>query len=187
MKRGLHFIFSIALLMTPISDFSQFKYISPMPGSKFHHIQTNIILKNGGYIQSSSLKSNLVSIRGTKSGDHHARIVLSGDKKTILIYPEPIFESGESVAVTINDGFKKTDGSVIHGITFQFDTRPDWNFTSDGVNKKDTSSDLRDDCALIPYTIISTANAYKADAFYYNFRNSNPKCWARTILSNAGD
>ncbi|HYV92728.1 MAG TPA: aryl-sulfate sulfotransferase [Chitinophagales bacterium] len=202
MKNRIRFIICCVLLFLATSAMAQFQYISPLPGSKIHHKETNIILKNGSFIKPASLRSDLVSITGTKSGGHHARIVLSDDKKTIVIYPEPIFQDGETVVVTVRDGFEKTDGTVIRGTAFQFETHPEWIFRHDGGTKKtmanlsgfygdntsETNSDVRGGgCALIPYQVISNNSAYKADVFYYNFRNTNPKCWARTIISNEGD
>lgn len=202
MNHRLHFICVYVLLFAATSAFGQFRYISPMPGGKFHKKQTNIILKNGNYIQSSSLKSELVSITGTKSGAHHARIVLSDDKKTIVIYPEPIFQDAETVTVSVADGFMKTDGTVIQGTTFQFETRPDWPARPKGVAEKSTgnifgfqgdntnepNSDIRGGgCELVEYEVTFTEDAYNADVFYYNFWNTLPNCWARTIISNKGD
>src|SRR6187397_2941845 len=105
MKHLLRFILSYMLFMAATNAFAQFSYISPKPGSKMHNKETNIILKNGGFINASSLKSDLVTISGTFSGIHTARIVLSTDRKTICIYPEPMLKGGETITVTVADGF----------------------------------------------------------------------------------
>src|SRR6266487_4424442 len=98
MKQPIQFIFSFILLAVATTSFAQFNYINPLPDSKNKNKQTTIILKNGGFIDASSLKNNLVSITGSKSGSHTSRIVLADDGKTICIYPQPIFQGEETVS-----------------------------------------------------------------------------------------
>src|SRR6185295_14351953 len=107
MKHVIPLILGLALFMAATSAFAQFKYIWPMPGSKLSNKETNIILKNGSFIDPSSIKNNLVTITGTRSGLHTARIVLSDDKKTIVVFPHPMLQSGETVIVSVANGFKK--------------------------------------------------------------------------------
>ncbi|HYV94712.1 MAG TPA: aryl-sulfate sulfotransferase [Chitinophagales bacterium] len=185
MKHTVQFIFSFMVFMAAMPAFAQFTYISPLPNSKMKNKQTTIILKNGGFIDQSSLKNNLVSITGTKSGSHTARIVLSDDGKTICIYPQPVFQGDETVSVSIADGFRRKDGIVIQGTSFQFATHPD--HPAQPAANNDGGSRLL--CtSLINYDILTnTSDAFKGDIFFYNFWSSITPCWARTIISNSGD
>src|SRR5690349_3813682 len=127
MKKMLRFILlPIVWAVITCPAFAQFQYISPKPGSERHNKETNIILKNGSYIDRSSLNPSLVSIVGSVSGIHTAKVVLSVDKKTILINAQPILADGETVTVTVADGFRKFDGTIITGTTFSFSTHPAW-------------------------------------------------------------
>src|SRR5689334_23947864 len=126
MTTPLRFLFTFLFLNTVIASQAQFSYISPMPGSKMHNKETNIILRTGKPIDASSLKTNLVSINGSVSGTHECKIKLADDGKSILIYPSPILSGGETVTVVVNDGIRNETGEVIYGITFQFQSHPDF-------------------------------------------------------------
>lgn len=188
MKHVIPLILCLVLFMAATSAFAQFKYISPMPGSKLNNKETNIILKNGSFIAPSSIKNNLITITGTRSGLHTARIVLSDDKKTIVVYPQPMLQSGETITVNVANGFKKTEGTLINGTSFQFETHPDWNLPKSTNNTQGGESGTREICSLTDFSLTYNNNAYPGDVFFYNFwTDFIPHCWARTILSNSGD
>lgn len=185
MKHVIPHLLSFLLLMPVTAAFAQFNYISPLPGSKLANKETNIILKNGSFIDPSSIKNNLVTITGSKSGLHTSRIVLSDDKKTIVIYPQPMLQTGETVTVNVANGFKKSDGTLINGTSFEFETHPEWNLPKKANN--DNASGTRELCSIEPFALTYNGNAYPGAAFYYNFWTSGADCWARTIISNTGD
>ncbi len=183
MKHAVPVILSFILSVLAISAYAQFGYISPLPGSKMSNTTTTIILKNGSLINYSSLKNELVSITGSKSGAHSSTIILSDDRKTICIHPFPVFQDDETVTVSTSDGFRNANGTIIKGIEFEFQTHP-----KHPAVKKDEVEDVRLNCNnLVPYTITTNNNAWDGDIFYYNFWSSSPLCWARTIINNAGD
>src|SRR5215813_13527796 len=104
--------------------FAQYKFISPVPGSQYHNPQTNIILKNGDFIDHSSLENkDLLTIVGSISGNHTWTARLSDDNKTVVIKPNPIFSYGEKVTVTVNSELRKNDGERINGTSFDFQIR----------------------------------------------------------------
>ncbi|HUM46857.1 MAG TPA: hypothetical protein PLD84_08015, partial [Chitinophagales bacterium] len=176
-----------AVLFAPVT-YGQFQYISPVPGSTYHHPETNIILKNGAMIDVQSLDVALISVSGSNSGVHSCRIVLSDDGKTILIYPLQKFTEDEKVSVNIADGFRKKSGEIISGTTFQFSIRPvyspsdkasissalkyakDIEFIDAGIPVDAEPATVRDECEMPDYIITSTGNELKQDVFYYNFR-----------------
>ncbi|MGB3076184.1 MAG: aryl-sulfate sulfotransferase, partial [Chitinophagales bacterium] len=182
----------------------QFQYVSPVPGSTYHHPETNIILRNGSMIDKSSLSSLLIHVTGSLSGVHACRIVLADDGKTIVIYPLKKFSEGEQVYVNVADGFRKTNGALISGTAFQFDIHPvyssndkesirqalkyakDIELIDSGIPVDAQDGDVRDLCAMPTYTITSTGNELKQDVFYFNFRGGDG-CFGKSIISNEGD
>ncbi|MBP9883011.1 MAG: hypothetical protein KBF32_06400, partial [Chitinophagales bacterium] len=61
---------------------AQFNYISPLPGSRYHNPTTNIILKNGQYLDKASVSNKeLLQITGSLSGNHSWTARLSDDGK----------------------------------------------------------------------------------------------------------
>ncbi|MBA2407483.1 MAG: hypothetical protein H0V65_05760, partial [Chitinophagales bacterium] len=81
MKINLTMLLAFA---TILSLKAQFKYVNPLPGSAFHNPQTNIILRNGGFIDAASISDNL-EIIGSVSGKHDYSARLSDDNKTVII------------------------------------------------------------------------------------------------------
>ena len=72
--------------------FAQFKYINPVPGSQYHNPETNIILKNGSFIDRNSIDDkDLLEIHGSVSGNHSWTGRLSDDHKSVIIKPFPVF------------------------------------------------------------------------------------------------
>ena len=72
MHHQFHFIPTLLFCSFIFTARAQFTYISPMPDSKLHNKETNIILRTGRNIDPASLKSDLVSISGSSSGFHSA-------------------------------------------------------------------------------------------------------------------
>jgi hypothetical protein len=197
---------TIIIYCFPLFVAAQYQYISPLPGSKYKNPETNIILKNGDPIDPKSLNSSLINISGSLSGLHTARIVLSNDGKTIVVYPSPKFAEGETVAVAVSDGFKKKSGAIITGVDFQFDIHAkrsasdllhiqnalkyveDSEFKEAGLDPQSFGGNTtRDLCAIPDFTITSNGDEYKGDLFYYNFKTADSGCFARTIMTSGGD
>src|SRR5580765_4683785 len=100
---------------------AQFTYINPLPSSQDHNPQTNIILKNGNYIDPESVQSKgLLEITGSVSGNHTYTARLSDDNKTVVIKPEVIFDYGETVTVTVRTRLRQVTGEPIEGRSFTF-------------------------------------------------------------------
>jgi hypothetical protein len=105
---------------------AQFRYINPKPGSQYRNPETNIILKNGNYIDRTSIQTmNLVDISGSISGRHEYSIGLSDDNKTVIIKPTTVFACNETVTVNVHPGMKQETGEAIEGTSFSFKIRPE--------------------------------------------------------------
>ena len=125
-------LFVLALGIQIVS--AQFNYVSPLPGSKYHNPQTNIILKNGSFIDVASvIQGDLLEIVGSVTGTHSWHARLSDDKKTVVIRPDEAFAFSETVYVTVKDVLRKETGELINGTSFSFETKDA--FTSEQAEK----------------------------------------------------
>lgn len=99
-----------------------FRFVNPKPGSTIVSPSTNIILKHAEFIDMASLSSNLVNVKGSKSGDHRGNLVLSDDGRTIVFNPDVPFDLDEVVNINISKGIRTQTGKVITEFTFQYTT-----------------------------------------------------------------
>ncbi|MBA2423506.1 MAG: aryl-sulfate sulfotransferase [Chitinophagales bacterium] len=188
------------------SAYSQFQYLSPKPGSLYRNPETNIIIRNGDFIDAASMDPQLVHIEGSESGVHISKLALSDDGKTIVAQPVSPFTPGEQVKVIVYDGFRKKSGVLISGTTFNFNIRaPRTNadlqrikdalkyardqeyIETTGTPTEPPTESTRDLCSVIPNVITTTGNEFKGNPFYYNFHGNEAGCFAKTILTNNGD
>lgn len=122
MKKLAIYQFSVYLLFTvcSIQSQAQFSYVSPLPGSKYHHPETNLIFRAGALLDPSSVNSNqLLEITGSQSGVHSWKPVLA-EGRILIIQPEVAFAWGETVQVVLHSLLRKADGSQVEGIAFSF-------------------------------------------------------------------
>lgn len=104
---------------------AQFAYVYPKPGTRYHQPFTNIILRNGAWLDEASvLAGDWITITGSKSGTHEWRARLSDDRRTVTIRPLTPFSYDEQVTVHVKSRLRKSDGHRINGLTFDFYTRP---------------------------------------------------------------
>ena len=187
--------------------FAQFQYINPVPGSSFHNPETNIILKNGNYIDRNSVKDKgLVKIRGSKSGLHKWVARLSDDKKTVTIKPAFDFAYGETVTVTVNSKLKTYQEAKIEGTSFTFKIRNEVTPEQRERYKQARLESLREDGDYLPnenigaklypldsmptFTINVNAHPAPGSIFYANHEDaadgSNKTNSFLTIIKNDG-
>lgn len=186
------------------SAFAQYQFISPVPNSQYHNPETNIILKSALTVNEKSLKGPLVQITGSISGEHTCRIVLSGDQKTILLYPAFPFAFNETVQVSVADGFETMSGEIITGTSFSFQIHPARTAeTTAAIHKAyqrcreeefgvapevpSNAAKMPPECNFPETEITSTGNEYVAPVFMRNQRLNDNICFARQIMDNNGD
>ena len=97
-----------------------FKYISPVPGSKYIMPQNNIALRHGEPIAVESLQNFSIQVNGSKSGKIEGRIVLASDSRTIIFTPFNSFAFGEEVQVNVSGGLETKSGINIEQESFTF-------------------------------------------------------------------
>lgn len=81
---------------------STFKYLSPLPDSKYNMPQATIIIKPEAMPTESSLNGSSIIVKGEKSGIHTGKILFSQKDNCIIFKPDVVFSTGEKVSVEIN-------------------------------------------------------------------------------------
>src|SRR5262245_59929195 len=102
---------------------AQFQYVSPVPGSKLHNPETNIILRPGSIIEAASVQAGLFQVEGSLSGNHECIVKLADGNRVVILEPKTPFLEGEDVSVTVDDGMQ-TNGRTIKGTSFSFQIHP---------------------------------------------------------------
>ncbi len=199
-------IFLLVISAFSNAAFSQFQYISPVPGSALHHPGTNIILRNGNLIAAATLKADHFSVTGAVSGFHAVSMILSDDGKTILLQPDVAFSYDEEVTVTVSDGLRTTAGKKISGTTFTFRTVPLYSedlqqriadsrkrifeeeFGSTTHVENGDTRDLSDwTGGLPPLTIWANNNPAPGSVFFHNFDFAYQPTAHYCIMESDGD
>jgi hypothetical protein len=93
------FISAIAL---PAKSIQSLQYISPVPGSEFNSRESTIILRPEEQSQVQQLlHPGVVRLTGSVSGNITGELILSSDKKTVILKPKQKFAPGEMINVEI--------------------------------------------------------------------------------------
>ncbi|MBK9733319.1 MAG: aryl-sulfate sulfotransferase [Chitinophagaceae bacterium] len=115
-------VFLVLFFLISTSAFAKYQYVSPMPGSTLNAPESQIIIREGSYLDPSSINAERFILEGTKSGYHNFRVAFSDDQKTIVLYPSKPFGFDEKVTVSIMQGLKTLQGYLIDSFTFSFIT-----------------------------------------------------------------
>jgi len=117
----------LGFIVVSASTFAQkfstdlYQFISPVPDSKMILPETNIIIREGEFIDESTLSGNKLNVFGSVSGKHPGSMVLSDDQKTIIFKPYNSFSGGETVYVEYNGGMRKVSGDKLLPFNFKFE------------------------------------------------------------------
>ena len=99
-----------------------YQFLNPKPNASYVSIDSRIILRPGATIASSSVKNDVLSVTGSKSGTHTGTIALANDKKTLNFSPSSAFSEDEIVQVTFAAQLRSENGDTIPGISYTFRT-----------------------------------------------------------------
>jgi hypothetical protein len=174
---------------------SPFQYISPKPGSMMVSNETNIILKHSEIINRETLSSDLINVRGEKSGIHSGELILSDDNRTIVFNLDKPFTGDEEVNVDLMNGIKILSGTEVGDYSFGFTTaetgkvqRPDAAFDEssgltdiqnlEAVNKSGNSSLL----PAPPITIDSISHPSPGYIFMATWDRNVPALYGNFIF-----
>ncbi len=103
-----------------ITSVDEYQFISPIPNSSLNRPETNIIIRDGGLIDESTLDKLEFIVEGSKSGKHNGEIILAGDFKTLTFKPAIPFELGEKVDLKFLSKVKTREGRELPSIQFSF-------------------------------------------------------------------
>ncbi len=127
----------------------KFEYINPSPNSEYVSISSKILLRPGQELDRSSINNEILTVIGSKSGNHPGTVYLSNDSKTIIFSPYTNYQTDEDVKVTLNYGVKTSNGKSAGEISFSFHTsknvntlineKPEENFVQNTIKIKKTS------------------------------------------------
>ena len=107
------------------SSSTGYRYLSPVPGSSLVSRTSNVIIRQGDFIDAESIHSpGVFSLMGSISGEHQLSVKLSDDGKTILLVSERPFEPSERVTVTVGSGAKTLTGVALPSTSFSFTVTP---------------------------------------------------------------
>jgi hypothetical protein len=84
--------------------------------------KTNIILRNSGFIDRTTLSTSRIRVTGSESGEHAGEFILSDDGRTIVFNPDMAFSRGEEVSVVLAEGIKTSTGVEVPEFSFTFST-----------------------------------------------------------------
>ena len=180
---------------------AQFQFLFPMPGSEDHSTNCNIVIREGNRLKAASLIGNdLFKITGSESGMHSFDVILSRDKKTILLKPQVPFAEDETVRVDINAGIEKENGQKINEYSFSFKTTPKLTpelsqqlerdlkrVYEDDFGKEDELSNDIYQHGLPPVYITVNNNPAPGDIFFHNYNTNGVPTGHWSIISNDGD
>ena len=107
-----------------LAQTSAFQYISPKPNSMLNSRETNIILKQGSFIDKLSVQEYFFVVSGSESGIQKGTLILSDDDKTLVFQPFKKFIPNEVVTVNLLSGIKTTAGKEIGPLSFSFTISP---------------------------------------------------------------
>ena len=96
------------------------QYISPLHQSELNSRSSEIIIRQGGEIDRASLSADLFSVMGENSGIQTGTVIPSTDGKTIIFRPDNLFDPGEKISVTINEGLREQNGNTVPSFDFTF-------------------------------------------------------------------
>ncbi len=126
--RKINLLFSVLFVFTWGSfnlqaqdkQMEEFKYISPQPGSKFVNPQNTIVFRHGDKLDLSSIKSMMVKVTGSLSGEISGTIKLSKDGRSLIFKQNVPYQFKETITVELLQGIKTQSGVGLNGISFSF-------------------------------------------------------------------
>jgi len=120
---GILFVGS-ATLISQETNVTQYKYISPKPGSRYIMPGNNIAVRHGHPLNPESIENLHFEVTGSVSGKHIGEILLTDDKRTIIFKPSFPFAFNERVFVQMTGSPKTITGLFVLPVDFYFEITP---------------------------------------------------------------
>ncbi|HUM47619.1 MAG TPA: arylsulfotransferase family protein [Chitinophagales bacterium] len=179
---------------------AQFTYMSPLPDSKYHNRETQLIFRITGTLDESAVyQKDLVEIYGSESGLHQWTASLS-EGRTLIVKPTEIFAWGESVQVHLKPVLRRANGTTVEGASFSFKIRNEMTdaekaryatSTDDDLQGDNSSGNtLREECSTdsLPAYEVTINNNPAPGQIFHNNQSDNKKDTNSfpTIINNDG-
>jgi hypothetical protein len=97
-----------------------YSYISPVPGSRFINPENNIAIRHGDKFETSSVRSSIISVRGSVRGKIEGTVKLSMDERTIIFIPDEPYSYNETIYIEVNGGVRTISGLELQELAFDF-------------------------------------------------------------------
>ena len=120
--KNLLVVLFIVIRFTSLAGTNPFQFLAPLPGSKGHDVNRNVVLREGRLLLASSITADRFEITGSKSGIHDVTIRLADDGKTVVLLPVRPFTYNEEVHVSVKQGIETIDGDFIGSFSYSFFT-----------------------------------------------------------------
>ena len=164
------FLFSILLLAQSVSETYRnigYNYISPRPGSLLINPTNNIIIRSVYDLDIRKIQNNFITVKGSKSGNHSGKLILSDDNKTLVFYPTIPFELGETVMVILNKGSFSKNSIELEEYSFSFRIKP-----NSPIKKNYSVQEILNDIKYQnKYSTLKKNSYLRADSLPNNFPN----------------
>ncbi len=192
-------------LFPQTQNVSNFRYISPVPGSNLVTPQTNIIIRPWEALAPFNLNdTTILIVNGSISGPHTGKFYLTEDSKTLVFQPDQPFSSGESVSVHLNDSLRTQSGKNVGTLDFNFNITSDngceillnsksnsWLPGNQASSNKSNNTAAADTSLLYPpdfpeIKAVNPSDTYKPEQGYYFLSLNQFESNFLTILNNNG-
>ena len=125
LKRIPLFLFLFLELHVLYSQQPVFQFLSPLPGSRFNRRETTISIRYGPEISwTAPLAESALQLSGSLSGQHEYSMVLSDDRRTIVVKPAQPFTLGETVTVRLDNQIRNAAGIPAEPFQYSFVISP---------------------------------------------------------------
>ncbi|CEL93335.1 unnamed protein product [Vitrella brassicaformis CCMP3155] len=112
---------------SPDKLFGPYEYVHPRPKAQFVSPATTIGFREGSSpVDGSSLRDDMVSVRGSTSGTHQGKIRLADDGLTAVFVPDEPFHNGERVRVRLQQGDGSAKDTLAPQYKWYFETSSTW-------------------------------------------------------------
>ncbi len=103
---------------------SGYSYLSPLPGSRFHPVETSIAIRPEEALdRAAALDPGRWSVTGDRSGVHDGSLAVASDGRTLIFRPARPFAPGERVHVVVRVGLRTRSGAALPGLDWSFQVR----------------------------------------------------------------
>jgi hypothetical protein len=158
-------------------SYSQVEFISPLPNSKYHPRESNIIIRYGDSLDLASLSGNPVKITGYFDVEYEYSIRLASDHKTIIIDPVNIFNAGEVITIEVSSQIRNIDGTQKDSLNFSFKISENDLFASkqsiDYLDAIHTEKSILNDTTPATFPKLNVITNTVSDSGYIYFQNTS--------------